>query len=211
MTGRIIAVNLGVRKVTDYADGPGGQTGIDKLPTTDRVTVNAEGVDGDYIGNRAVHGGPDQAVYAYAKEDADWWAAELGREIGPGAFGENLTTAGVDVTGALIGERWAVGSAVLEVAKPRTPCMTFTGFWRVPDLIKRFTAHGAPGAYLRVVVPGEIGADDPVEIVHRPDHDVTLGVTFRAFNGEPELLPRLLAASQLPQPLLDKARRRVRA
>jgi len=211
MAGRIISVNLGVRKVTDYADGPGGQTGIDKIPTTDRVVVSEMGVDGDYIGNRKVHGGADQAVYAYAREDAQWWEDELGREIGPGAFGENITTVGVDVTGAVIGERWGVGSAVLEVCKPRTPCMTFTGFWGVPDLIKRFTAHAAPGAYLRVVTPGEIGADDVVDIVERPDHGVTLGETFRAFNGEPDLLPRLLAASQLPEPMLAKARRRVAA
>ena len=209
MTGRVLSVNIGSRKITEYADGPGGQTGIDKTPTTDRVTVSPEGVDGDYIGNRRVHGGADQAVYAYAVEDAHWWADELGREIGAGAFGENVTTLGVDVTGALIGERWAIGSALLQVTKPREPCMTFAGFWGVPDLIKQFTNHGVPGAYLRVLTPGQIGADDTIEVVHRPDHDVTIGEMFRAFNGHPELLPNLLAATDLPEPLLAKIRRRV--
>jgi MOSC domain-containing protein YiiM len=209
MTGRVLSVNTGSRKITDYADGPGGQTGIDKTPITDRVTVSDEGVDGDYIGNRRVHGGPDQAVYAYAVEDAHWWARELDRELGAGAFGENVTTLGIDVTGALIGERWAVGSALLQVTKPREPCMTFAGFWGVPDLIKRFTNHGTPGAYLRVLTPGQIGADDTVEVVHRPEHGVTIGETFRAFNGHPELLPNLLAATDLPEPLLAKIRRRV--
>ena len=209
MAGRVLSVNLGTRKITDYADGPGGQTGIDKLPTTDRVAVSEAGVDGDYIGNRRVHGSPDQAVYAYAVEDAHWWAAELGRELNAGAFGENLTTLGVDVTGAVVGERWSIGSALVQVTTPRQPCQTFAGFWDVPDLIKRFSAHGAPGAYLRVLTPGEIGADDAVEVVHRPDHGVTLGETFRAFNGEPDLLPNLLAATDLPDRLLAKVRRRV--
>jgi len=209
MTGRVLSVNTGRRMITDYADGPGGQTGIDKTPIADRVTVSDAGVDGDYIGNRRVHGGPDQAVYAYAVEDAQWWAKELGRELSAGAFGENLTTLGVDVTGAVIGERWAIGSAVVQVTKPREPCMTFAGFWGVPDLIKRFTIHGAPGAYLRVLTPGQIGADDAIEIVHRPEHGVTIGETFRAFNGHPELLPNLLAATDLPDRLLAKIRRRV--
>ncbi|SNT40409.1 MOSC domain-containing protein YiiM [Asanoa hainanensis] len=211
MTGRVLSVNTGSRKITGYADGPGGQTGIDKQPTIDRVTVSDAGVDGDYIGNRRVHGSPDQAVYAYAVEDARWWADELGRELWAGAFGENLTTEGVDVTDALVGERWAIGSAIVQVTKPREPCKTFAGFWGVPDLIKRFTNHAAPGAYFRVVTPGQIGADDTIEVIHRPDHDVTIGRMFRAFNGQPELLPSLLAATDIPEPLLAKIRRRVRA
>ena len=211
MTGRLLSVNLGARKLTDYADGPGGQTGIDKRPTDDRVRVSPAGVEGDYIGNRRVHGDPDQAVYAYAREDAAWWADELDREIGPGRFGENLSTEGLDITGAVIGERWSVGTAVLEVTSPRIPCMTFTGFWDVPDLIKRFTAHGASGAYLRVIRDGEVGAGDTVEVVSRPAHGVTIGETFRALTGETSLLPRLLDAGQLPEHVLRKVRRRVHA
>lgn len=208
---RLVSVNLGSRRITTYADGPGGRTGIDKRPTDQRVRVSPAGVEGDYIGNRRVHGDPDQAVYAYAIEDAAWWAGDLARELAPGAFGENLTTEGLDLTGAVIGERWTVGGALLEVTSPRIPCTTFAGFWDVPDLIKRFTAHGASGAYLRVIEPGEVGAGDVVEVTARPDHGVTIGETFRALTGESALLPRLLAAEQLPADLLRKVRRRVGA
>ncbi|MFF5176078.1 MOSC domain-containing protein [Micromonospora sp. NPDC000089] len=209
MTGRVAAVNLGTVTEADWAGDASGRSGIDKRPVDRPVLVRATGVDGDFIGERAHHGGPDQAVYAYAEEDAGWWAAELGRGIRSGGFGENLTTWAVDVTGAVIGEQWAVGEALLQVTKPRTPCTTFAGFWGVPDLIKRFTERAAPGAYLRVLREGAVGPGDPVEVVDRPAHGVTIGEVFRAFSLEPELLPRLLDAAELPEPLLDKARRRV--
>ena len=125
-----------------------GNTGIDKRPASGRVRVFDHHVDGDTIADRSVHGGPDQAVYAYAREDAAWWSAQLGREVAPGAFGENFSTSGLDVTGAVIGERWAVGSAVFEVSCPRLPCRTFAGFWDVPRLIKWFTEVGRPGTLL---------------------------------------------------------------
>ena len=113
------------------------------------------------------------------------------------------------VTGAVIGEQWAIGDALLQVTKPRTPCTTFAGFWGMPDLIKRFTARAAPGAYLRVLREGEVGAGDPVEVVARPEHGVTIGQVFRAMNLEPELLPRLLDAPELPEPIREKIRRRL--
>ncbi|MER6592248.1 MOSC domain-containing protein [Micromonospora purpureochromogenes] len=209
MTGRLAAVNLGVVTEAEWAGDPSGRSGIDKRPVDGPVLLRADGVAGDFIGERAHHGGPDQAVYAYAGEDAEWWSAELGRTVPPGGFGENLTTSAVDVTGAVIGELWAIGSAVLQVTKPRTPCTTFAGFWGVPDLIKRFTVRAAPGAYLRVLREGEVGAGDPVEVVDRPAHGVTIGEVFRAMNLEPELLPRLLDAAELPEPVLEKVRRRV--
>nr|WP_231925418.1 MOSC domain-containing protein [Micromonospora purpureochromogenes] len=193
----------------EWAGDASGRTGIDKRPVDGPVLLRADGVAGDFIGERAHHGGPDQAVYAYAGEDAEWWSAELGRTLPPGGFGENLTTSAVDVTGAVIGELWAIGSAVLQVTKPRTPCTTFAGFWDVPDLIKRFTVRAAPGAYLRVLREGEVGAGDPVEVVDRPAHGVTIGEVFRAMNLEPELLPRLLDAAELPAPVMEKVRRRV--
>ncbi|MEV4493526.1 MOSC domain-containing protein [Micromonospora coxensis] len=209
MTGRVAAVNLGVVTEAQWAGDASGRSGIDKRPADGPVTVRVAGVDGDFIGERAHHGGPDQAVYAYAAEDAEWWSAELGRTVAPGGFGENLTTWAVDVTGAVIGERWAIGSTLLQVTKPRTPCATFAGFWGVPDLIKRFTVRAAPGAYLRVLREGEIGAGDPVEVLDRPAHGVTIGEVFRAMSLEPELLPRLLDATDLPEPVLEKVRRRV--
>ncbi|MEU5941517.1 MOSC domain-containing protein [Micromonospora sp. NPDC047548] len=209
MTGRLAAVNLGVVTEAEWAGDVSGRSGIDKRPVDGAVLLRADGVTGDFIGERAHHGGPDQAVYAYAAEDAEWWSAELGRTVPPGGFGENLTTWAVDVTGAVIGEQWAIGSAVLQVTKPRTPCTTFAGFWGVPDLIRRFTVRAAPGAYLRVLREGEVGAGDPVEVVDRPAHGVTIGEVFRATSLEPELLPRLLDAAELPEPILAKVRRRV--
>ncbi|MEH1011892.1 MOSC domain-containing protein [Micromonospora sp. CPCC 206060] len=211
MTGRLLSVNLAVVTRADWAGDPSGLSGIDKRPTDGRVVLRADGVEGDFVGERAVHGGVDKAVYAYAKEDTAWWERDLGRDIPPGGLGENITTEAIDVTGAVIGERWTIGSAVLEVAQPRLPCRTFAGYWGVPDLIKRFTARGVPGAYLRVVQDGDVGAGDPVEVTYRPEHGLTLGATFRALTSEPALLPRLLLAPELPEEIRDKARRRLGA
>ena len=185
------------------------RTGIDKRPSADPLAVSApgpakagpgSGVAGDSIINRRYHGGDDQAVYAYAREDLDRWERDLGRELTNGVFGENLTTADVDVTGALIGERWAVGSdgLLLEVTSPRTPCRTFASWMGVRGWMKTFTAAALPGAYFRVIAPGTVRAGDGVEVVSRPDHDVTVGVVFRALMSEPDLLPRLAVADALP-------------
>ncbi|MFI1197618.1 MOSC domain-containing protein [Micromonospora sp. NPDC020750] len=211
MTGRLVAVNVGVVTEAEWAGDASGRSGIDKRPVDGPVLLRADGVDGDFIAERAHHGGPDQTVYAYAEEDAAWWAAELGRAVREGGFGENLTTYAVDVTGAVIGERWLIGSALLQVTKPRTPCATFAGFWGVPGLIKRFTVRAAPGAYLRVLREGEVSAGDPVEVVDRPAHGVTIGEVFRAGTLEPELLPRLLDVPELPESVREKARRRLDA
>lgn len=209
MTGRVLSINVGTVTQAAWAGDASGRSGIDKRPATGRVTVRADGVDGDFIGERAVHGGVDKAVYSYAREDALWWERELDRTIGSGGFGENLTLTGVDVTGAVIGERWAVGTALLEVSLPRTPCTTFAGFWGVPDLIKRFTDRAAPGAYLRVLRDGEVGAGDPVEVVGRPAHGVTIGETFRILTVASESLPRLLDVPELPAYVQDRVRRRL--
>jgi len=123
------------------------RSGIRKLPVDGRVAVHRLGLDGDVQVNRKHHGGEGQAVYAYAQEDADFWMAELGRELPPGRFGENLRTSGVDLTGALLGEQWRIGTALFEVSAPRIPCANFARFWNEPQLVKRFTAHGATGAY----------------------------------------------------------------
>ncbi|MEP7055295.1 MAG: MOSC domain-containing protein [Actinomycetota bacterium] len=159
-------------------------TAIDKRPVTGRVVVGPLGVAGDSQYDTEHHGGVDQAVYAYADEDREWWAAELSRELGPGAFGENLTTSGIDVTNAVVGERWRIGTVTLQVRTPRIPCRTFAGFWQVDALEKRFTAHGASGAYLSVVEAGELAAGEPIEVVHRPAHGLTIGDIFSARSGD---------------------------
>jgi MOSC domain-containing protein YiiM len=195
-------------------------TGIDKRPVDGPVAVIAPGpkgtgmvgLAGDRVYDVKHHGGSDQAVYAYAREDLDRWEAELGRPLANGSFGENLTTAGLDVNEARIGERWRIGPAVvLEVSCPRIPCATFQGWLERDGWISRFTQAALPGAYLRVIEPGDIRAGDPVEIVQRPRHDVTVALVFRALTREPELLPRLLAADALPEESRERVRKRITA
>lgn len=209
------SVNLARVGVNPDPRARGRSTGIHKLPTEDVTMVrapgpNGSGMVGDTIGNQKLHGGDDQAVYAYAREDLDQWEADLARDITNGMFGENLTTVGVDVTRARIGERWRIGreGLVLEVSAPRTPCRTFAAFLAEDQWIKTFTAAGKPGAYLRVISPGSVRSGDEIAIEHRPDHDVTIEMAFRAKMSEPDLLPRLLAAEALSAELKDSARRR---
>lgn len=207
-SARVVSVNLAVVRTGAWT-GDKGRTGIDKRPTGDRVTARRLGIDGDTICDTRHHGGVDQAVYAYSREDAAWWAATLDREIPPGRFGENLSTEGIDLNAAVIGERWSVGDAELEVSVPRIPCRVFAGFWDVKDLIKRFTARAHSGTYLRVPTEGELGAGDPITVIHRPSHGVTISEVFRALTTEPDLLPRLLDAPELPEDTLELARRRL--
>ncbi|MFJ8084867.1 MOSC domain-containing protein [Streptomyces sp. NPDC096205] len=208
---RLLSVNLGRATRVPYTDQPEGLTGIDKRPAEGpvRVTapgpkgVGAGGLAGDAVCDTRHHGGDDQAVYAVAREDLDAWELELGRELANGVFGENLTTLGLDVSGALIGERWRIGpEVVLEVTCGRMPCRTFQAHLGEERWVKRFTERGAPGAYLRVIEPGEIRTGDPVEIVHRPDHDVTVALAFRAETTRRDLLPRLLPAGAALHPEL---------
>jgi MOSC domain-containing protein YiiM len=160
-------------------DRGNGVTGIDKRDVDGPVRIRRLGLHGDVQVDRQYHGGEDQAVYAYAQEDAAWFAEDLGRAVPPGLFGENLRTEGVDVTGAVIGERWRVGAkTVLEVTSPRTPCGTFQRRMKVKDWVQRFDAHGAPGAYFRVVRAGDVQAGDAIEVLERPAHGVTLGRWF---------------------------------
>lgn len=204
-----------------------GRSGIAKEPVQGPVAVRAPGprgsagihtggLAGDTIVDVRHHGGDDQAVYAYAREDLDSWAVELGLELADGAFGENLTTTGLDVTGARVGERWRIGhDLVPQVTDPRVPCGTFAA--RMAQLgrpgrgwQKQFTLAGRPGAYLRVVAPGEIRSGDPVVVEHRPDHDVTIGMVFRAVMDRPELLAGLLAAGEdLPASTMADVRSRL--
>lgn len=200
---KLLSVNVGRALPVPYTDQPQGLTGIDKQPVDGPVRVaapgpkgiGASGLAGDAVCDTRHHGGDEQAVYAYAREDLDRWERELGRPLANGCFGENLTTDGLDVSHALIGERWRIGpQVVLEVTSGRIPCRTFQGHMGERGWVRRFTRTGVTGAYLRVVEAGEIRAGDPVEIVHRPEHGVTAAMQFRAVTTERELLPRLLAA-----------------
>jgi MOSC domain-containing protein YiiM len=172
-------------------------TSIWKQPVTGRVAVRGVNVDGDDQADRRVHGGPDKAVYAYAAEDAAWWAEQLGRDLGPAPFGENLTTSGLDVSEARIGERWLVGTALLEVRQSRTPCYKLGLRMGDPAFVKAFAQATRPGAYLGIVREGELAAGDPIDVVHRPGHDVTVRLMHRALLQDRDLLGQLLAAPEL--------------
>lgn len=224
MTGSVLSVNLG-RAAADRGK-PANTTGIDKRPV-ERAAVTApgprsvtrgldpaarSGLAGDYIGDGKHHGGDVQAVYAYAREDLDLLGAQVGRAFASGSFGENLTTSGVDVTGALIGERWRIGTGAdaveLQVTCPRIPCNTFRAWIAERGWLRTFTAAARPGAYLSVVRPGVVRRGDAVEVVARPDHRVTIGLLFRSQTLERELAPQVLAAEEyLDAESLDYARR----
>ncbi|WP_271176725.1 MOSC domain-containing protein [Leifsonia poae] len=171
-----------------------GVTAIDKRPATKPLRVRPYGLYGDVQADRKHHGGLTKALYAYAEEDAGFWAGELGRDIPAGLFGENLRTAGLDVNGAEIGERWSIGDGlVVEVTCPRTPCATFQRRMAEPQWVKRFTDVGLPGAYLRIVHAGTIAAGDPVDVVSRPGHGVSVASWF---TGADELQADALEASE---------------
>ncbi|WP_353510645.1 MOSC domain-containing protein [Intrasporangium sp.] len=218
----VMSINVGAGVARPYASGP--TTAIDKgqLPDGSLVEVRdpgpkrgglGSGVVGDEIGDRKHHGGSQQAVYAYAREDQLWWEVELGRPLAPGAFGENLTTVGVDTTHGLIGEVWRLDDVVLRVEVPRIPCATFAGHMGVPQWVKRFSAAGRTGAYLSVVRPGTLRAGVTIEI-ERPEHDIDLLLSFRAAMGDLDAARRVLDAGVLHPDehawLADKVARRGR-
>ncbi len=214
---RLDSVNLGHPRPNPHKDS--GWTGIGKQPTDGPVEVRApgprtsglgSGLVGDFIGDGKHHGGDGQAVYAFQREDLDEWERRLGRRLPNGFFGENLTTVGLEVNDARLGERWRVGSeVVLQVTTPRIPCSTFRGWMGQKGWARMFTAAGRPGAYLSVITPGAIRAGDSIEVVRQPDHDVTISLAFRATTTERDLLPRLLAAeAYLDDGTIEMVRRR---
>jgi len=172
-TPRVISVNVGVIREVHWR-GRLVTTGIWKYPVEGRVAVRGVNLEGDDQADRTVHGGPHKAVYAYAREDYDFWRDEEGLETSPGLFGENLTVEGLDLSEAVVGERWRVGSTLLEVAQPRLPCFKLGIRLGNPHFPKRFKVVSRMGAYLRIIEPGDVGAGDKVSVTHRPVHTVTL-------------------------------------
>ncbi|GAA0400730.1 sulfurase [Acrocarpospora corrugata] len=189
---RILSVNVGLPVDAEWA-GNLKRTAIDKRPVEGRVPVLVNGLGGDQRADMVAHGSPDQAVYAYAREDYDWWEPQLGRELRNGRFGENLTTSGVDLSRTLLGEKWRVGTAILEVTAPRIPCVVFRNWLDEQGWIKRFTAAARPGTYFRVIELGELGVGDEIEILSRPDNSVTIAEAFHAYHGDRDLMRRILS------------------
>jgi MOSC domain-containing protein YiiM len=194
---RLLSVNL-ARPRALQRRGRLVRSGIWKHPAANPVRVAETGLVGDFVGDRrAGHGAPDKTVYSYAREDYDWWEAELQRRLEPGTFGENLTLEGLDASGAVVGERWRVGTALLEVTGPRLPCWKLGVKMGDPRFVKRFGGAMRLGAYLRVVEEGEVAAGDAAEVVKRPGHGVTVELVGRAMLGERKLAPQLLEAPAL--------------
>ncbi len=198
---RLLSVNTGLPEDQPWA-GRLKRTAIRKAPAAGPVAVRFGGLDGDEVADTEHHGGTYKAVYAFAQEDYDYWTEQLGEVVPPVTFGENLTTVGLDVNEAMLGERWRIGTALLEVVDVRIPCQVFKAWMGLSGFddrawVRRFTAHARPGPYLRVLEEGALQAGDPVVVEHRPDHGVSVSTMFRALTTDRSLLPRLLAADRL--------------
>jgi MOSC domain-containing protein YiiM len=191
-SARVVSVNAGRPSDAEWA-GRLKRTAIDKRPVGGPVPVGWLGLAGDEQVDKEHHGGHDKALYGYAREDLDWWVERLGRELPDGTFGENITTVGLDISGALISETWRLGSALVQVTAPRVPCATFAGWMDERRWVKRFADAGRPGAYLRVLEEGVVGAGDPVEVLDQPAEKVTVTESMYAFYGAADLMRRLLA------------------
>jgi len=206
MSARLLSVNVGTPFDAEWA-GSLRRTAIVKTQVEGPVAVHALGVAGDEVADTKFHGGTYQAVYAFAREDLDVWSERLGLRVPNGQFGENFTTEGIDVNEALIGERWQIGSVIVELADVRIPCSVFQNYMGLTGFdnakwIKRFTQDGRPGPYLKVVQEGTVTAGDELTVVHKPDHDISVTTMFRALTTERDLLPRLLevGADLAPSP-----------
>lgn len=213
-TPLVRSVNLGLPQEKEWAGI--GHSSIDKRAASGPVDVRRLGLEGDTVSDHRHHGGVDQAVYAFAREDLDFWERELGQPIRDGQFGENLTTSGIDVNEAEVGERWRIGTAVFEIASVRVPCNDFRAWMGESGYpprawVKRFTAAGRPGPYLRVVQEGHLSPGDAIEVVHRPGHGVTVTTMFRALTTDQDLLPQLLQIDDLIEQARRKAERYVAA
>ncbi len=204
----VVSVNVGGVREFEYNGRP-AVSAIWKSPVAGRVVARGVNLEGDDQADREAHGGPDKAVYAYAIEDIRWWEADLGRTVEHGEFGENLTTEAVDVNGALIGERWQIGTTILEISEPRVPCWRLGVRMNDKLFPRRFTKAGRPGGYLRIVEEGDLGARDNIVVLDRPDHDVTVADVFRIYTRDQGQAAELLLVPGLSDPWKRWARRRL--
>jgi MOSC domain-containing protein YiiM len=204
---QVVSVNVGAVREASWAGL--GRTAMDKQPVRGIVPVTRLGLEGDQVGDTKYHGGIDQAVYAFAREDLDWWEGELGQEIRDGQFAENLTTRGLDINESEVGERWQIGTVTFEVAMVRIPCNDFKNWQRLSGYddrawVKRFAQTSRPGPYLRVIHEGELQAGDDLTVVHQPGHGVTVSMMFRALTSERSLLPELRKVDDLARAAREK-------
>lgn len=195
---RVLSVSVGTAREFEYNGRP-ARSAIWKSPVAGRIKARGVNLEGDDQADRNAHGGPDKAVYAYAVEDARWWEHEIGRSLVYGEFGENLTTEGIDVNDALVGERWEVGTTVLEVSEPRVPCWRLGVRMNDQMFPRRFTQALRPGSYLRLIVEGDVGAGDVIRVVEKPDHGLTVRDVFRIYTRDRGEAERLLGVPQMSE------------
>lgn len=196
--GTVLSVNVGTPREFDYR-GHSARSAIWKTPAPGRVAARGVNLAGDNQADRGAHGGPDKAIYAYASEDTRWWEEQIGRPLEHGVFGENLTTEGIDVNGALVGERWTIGTTLLEVSEPRVPCWRLGVRMDDPRFVRRFAEAMRPGAYLRIVSEGELGAGDEIRVVEKPATDLTVRDVFRIYTRDRHEAGRLLAVPAMSE------------
>ena len=201
---------MGLARDFDY-NGRAARSAIWKAPVPGRIAARGVNLAGDEQADRTAHGGPDKAVYAYAVEDVCWWERELGRSLRRGEFGENLTTEGIAVNEALVGERWKIGTAVFEVSEPRVPCWRLGVRMGDPGFPRRFTQALRPGAYLRIIAEGDVGAEDEIHVIERPDHDLTIRDVLRIYAFDRDDVGRLVTVPHLSEGWGGWARRLIDA
>jgi MOSC domain-containing protein YiiM len=207
---RVVSVNVGLPKAVPYETTSLPTTGIEKHPVDGPVRITRDGVEGNAVADTRNHGDELMRVYAYSVEDYAWWQAELGRPLRPGHFAEQLTTEGVDLGAALVGEVWRVGTALLQISHVRIPCLTFKGWmghsgYDAQAWVKRFVLAGRPGPYFRVLEEGAVQAGSPITVEDRPDHDVTVADLFAAVTIRPGLLPRVAELPGLKPWIYERA------
>ena len=200
----MVSLNVGRPRTVDW-HGRAVSSAIWKEPVEGPRRLAGVNVTGDDQADRRVHGGPTKAVYAYAVEDYRWWEARLGEPLEPGTFGENLTIEGMAPEAAIVGERWQVGTAVLRVTEPRIPCYKLGLRMGDAAFVDRFAEAARPGTYLAIEGEGDVAAGDPIAVVQRPGHGLTVGTVARAYHGHPELLAALLAVDDLSEAWRDWA------
>ena len=196
MEPRIVSVNVGRPRLVEW-HGRTVRTAIFKEPVDGPIMAADVNLSGDDQADRRVHGGPDKSVYAYAAADYDWWSSQLGRPLGPGTFGENLTIDGIDLGQSAIGDRWHVGEAVFEVAQPREPCFKLGIRMGDAAFKDQFEAARRPGVYLRIIQPGMVAAGDPIAVV--PATPPAIRIVDLLDDPTPELLQRLLSDGRVPR------------
>lgn len=193
---KVLSVNVGTPREFEYKNR-NAKSAIWKSPVTGRIAARGLNLDGDDQADRVAHGGYDKAVYAYAIEDIAWWEQQVGQTIHYGVFGENVTTHGISVNEALVGERWEVGTTILEVSEPRIPCWRLGVRMEDKTFPRQFTQALRPGSYLRIIVEGDIGANDEINVIAKPDHDLSVRDVFRIFTHNREEFARILEVEQM--------------